>query len=86
MGCLQTWNKPVNLLYDYRGQNPKTQDVPDVRFVELWTGLLAHQCFNVEHGEGGHNVEEQDSESKRPSWAYPITAQVAQSVWGAWKQ
>jgi hypothetical protein len=74
MGCLRTWNKPVNLLYDCRGQNPKMQDIPDVRFVELWIELLAHQCFNVEHSKGRHNVEEQDLESKPPSRAYPITS------------
>jgi hypothetical protein len=74
MGCFWTWNEPVNLSYDCRGQSPKAQDVPDVRFVELWIGLLAHRRFDVEHGEGGRNVEEQDSESKPPSRAYPITS------------
>ena len=72
-GCLRT-HKPVNLSYDRRGRNPKTQDVPDVRLVELWLELLAHGCFDVEHSKGRSNVEEQGSESEPPSRTHPITS------------
>jgi len=50
----------------------QTDDVPNVRFMELWFKLLADRRFDVKHCEGTSNVEEQRSDGKPPSWTYPV--------------
>ena len=47
-------------------------DVPDVRFVELGLQLLADRRFDIKHGEGASDVEEQGSKSEPPSWTHPV--------------